>query len=72
MSPPIFFHILRLLTLFDFSPVKHAKTGQGKNNVVAVFVVQFDVHKGNLVEWQYPEGKILFFLFLFCYYLHCQ
>lgn len=25
-------------------------------NIVAVFVVQFDVHKGNIIEWQYPEG----------------
>ncbi|GAN00971.1 sphingosine kinase [Mucor ambiguus] len=24
------------------------------NNIVAVFVVQFDVHKGNVIEWQYP------------------
>ncbi|KAG1223741.1 hypothetical protein G6F35_004468 [Rhizopus arrhizus] len=24
------------------------------NNIVAVFVVQFDVHKGNIIEWQYP------------------
>ncbi|KAG2194258.1 hypothetical protein INT47_009668 [Mucor saturninus] len=36
--------------------LKQAKTDQGLNNVVAVFVVQFDVHKGNLVEWQYPEA----------------
>lgn len=26
------------------------------NNIVAVFVVQFDVHKGNIIEWQYPAG----------------
>ncbi|CAO3666733.1 unnamed protein product [Rhizopus stolonifer] len=26
------------------------------SNVVAVFVVQFDVHKGNVIEWQYPAG----------------
>ncbi|KAK4520755.1 uncharacterized protein ATC70_006635 [Mucor velutinosus] len=24
------------------------------NNIVAVFVVEFDVHKGNVIEWQYP------------------
>lgn len=25
-------------------------------NIVAIFVVQFDTHKGNDVEWQYPKG----------------
>ncbi|KAG0182624.1 hypothetical protein DFQ29_003177 [Apophysomyces sp. BC1021] len=24
-------------------------------NVVAVFVVRFDVHRGNIIEWQYPK-----------------
>ncbi|KAI7904847.1 uncharacterized protein BX663DRAFT_330231 [Cokeromyces recurvatus] len=26
-----------------------------KNNILAVFIVQFDVHKGNVIEWQYPN-----------------
>lgn len=61
---------IRPILTFDTtsSPVEHTKTNQGIRNVLAVFVVQFDVHKGNVVEWQYPEGKILL-LFLFETYI---
>lgn len=24
-----------------------------------MFVVQFDVHKGNVLEWQYPPGILI-------------
>ena len=26
-------------------------------NVVGIFVVRFDVRQGNIIEWQFPEGK---------------
>jgi hypothetical protein len=28
-------------------------------NLVAVFVSRFDIHSGNVIEWQYPAGKSL-------------
>jgi hypothetical protein len=44
----------------DDSKTAHNLAG---SNVLAVFVVQFDVTKGNIVEWQYPEGNISVSLF---------
>ncbi|CEI89606.1 hypothetical protein RMCBS344292_03957 [Rhizopus microsporus] len=34
--------------------VKKDQESHQESNVVAMFVVQFDVHKGNVLEWQYP------------------
>ncbi|KAI8643641.1 hypothetical protein BD408DRAFT_481947 [Parasitella parasitica] len=37
------------------STIVQSETFEVKNNIIAVFVVQFDVHQGNVIEWQYPE-----------------
>ncbi|CEP18010.1 hypothetical protein [Parasitella parasitica] len=37
------------------SSIVQSEDCEVKDNVIAVFVVQFDVHKGNIIEWQYPE-----------------
>ncbi|KAL9543543.1 hypothetical protein MBANPS3_008067 [Mucor bainieri] len=36
------------------STIVQEETHPISNNIVAVFVVQFDVHKGNVIEWQHP------------------
>jgi hypothetical protein len=31
--------------------------GDHVSNVVAIYIVRFDTKKGNIIEWQYPEGN---------------
>ena len=35
----------------------NSTTFENAANVVAVFVSRFDVHRGNIIEWQYPDGE---------------
>ncbi|KAI9285375.1 hypothetical protein BC943DRAFT_44766 [Umbelopsis sp. AD052] len=43
----------------QLSPSDTSTTQQSSENVVAVFVARFDVHRGNVIEWQYPADMNL-------------
>ncbi|KAI8578282.1 hypothetical protein K450DRAFT_248079 [Umbelopsis ramanniana AG] len=43
----------------QLSPSVSSTTQQSSENIVAVFVARFDVHRGNVIEWQYPADMNL-------------
>jgi hypothetical protein len=43
----------------EHSSASDTSTAQpNAENLVAMFVARFDVHRGNVIEWQYPAGSV--------------
>lgn len=40
------------------SSKSNSTTQESAANLVAVFVTRFDVHRGNVIDWQYPSSNI--------------
>lgn len=39
-------------------------------NVVAIYIVRFDTKRGNVIEWQYPEGNEQSYINLFMFNIY--